>query len=44
MRSPEFGRLFADIRNGRVNTVACASLDRICRAVKDFLNFFEFLN
>ncbi|MCH8199827.1 MAG: recombinase family protein, partial [Chloroflexi bacterium] len=44
MRSREFERLFADIRSGRVNTVLCTALDRICRSVKDFLNFFEFLN
>ncbi len=44
MRSPEFERLFAEIRSGHVNTVLCTALDRICRSVKDFLNFFEFLN
>jgi len=44
MRSKEFERLFADIREGRVNTVLCTALDRICRSVKDFLWFFEFLN
>jgi site-specific DNA recombinase len=44
LRSAEFDRLFADIRSGRVNTVLCTALDRICRSVKDFLHFFEFLN
>lgn len=44
MRSREFARLFEDIRMGRVNTVLCTALDRICRSVKDFLNFFEYLN
>lgn len=44
MRSSEFARLFADIEAGRVNTVACTALDRICRSVKDFLTFFEVLN
>lgn len=44
MRSREFERLFADIRAGRVNTILCTALDRICRSVKDFLWFFEFLN
>ncbi len=44
MRSEEFQRLFADIRSGRINTILCTALDRICRSVKDFLNFFEFLN
>jgi site-specific DNA recombinase len=44
MRSQEFERLFNDIRAGRVNTILCTALDRICRSVKDFLWFFEFLN
>jgi len=44
MRSKEFERLFADIAAGRVNTVLCTALDRICRSVKDFLWFFEFLH
>ena len=43
-RSPEFARLFSDIQLGKVNTVICTALDRICRSVKDFLNFFEILN
>jgi len=42
-RSAEFARLFADIRSGAINTILCTSLDRICRSVKDFLNFFEVL-
>ena len=44
VRSPEFERLFADIEAGRINTVLCTALDRVCRSVKDFLHFFEFLN
>ena len=44
MRSKEFERLFADIASSRVNTVVCTALDRICRSVKDFLWFFEFLH
>lgn len=44
VRSREFVRLFEDIRTGRINTVLCTALDRISRSVKDFLNFFEFLN
>ena len=44
VRSREFARLFEDIRTGRINTVLCTALDRISRSVKDFLNFFEFLN
>src|SRR3990172_2907 len=44
LRSPEFQRLFSDIRCGRVNTILCTALDRISRSVKDFLHFFEVLN
>jgi site-specific DNA recombinase len=44
LRSPEFQQLFAEIRSGRVNTVLCTALDRICRSVVDFLHFFEVLN
>jgi len=43
-KSPEFARLFEDIKIGRVNTICCTALDRISRSVKDFLNFFEILN
>jgi site-specific DNA recombinase len=43
-RSAEFQEMFADIRSGRVNTVLCTALERVCRSVKDFLHFFEFLN
>jgi len=44
VRSREFARLFEDVRTGRINTVLCTALDRISRSVKDFLNFFEYLN
>ena len=44
MRSPQFQKLFEDIRTGRVNTVICTALDRVSRSVKDFLQFFEVLN
>ena len=44
LRSPEFERLFGDIQSGRINTILCPALDRISRSVKDFLNFFEFIN
>ena len=44
MRSAEFEQLFADIRSGRVNTVMFASLSRLCRSVRDFLHFVEFLD
>jgi len=43
-RSPQFARLFDDIKFGNVNTVLCTALDRISRSVKDFLNFFEIIN
>lgn len=42
-RSPEFARLFEDLKTGKVNTICCVALDRISRSVKDFLNFFEIL-
>ncbi len=44
IRSPEFQRLFGDIKAGRINTILCTALDRISRSVKDFLQFFEFIN
>ena len=43
VRSREFERLYDDVRAGRVNTILCPSLDRVCRSVRDFLSFFEFL-
>lgn len=42
-RSKQFGRLFDDIKSGKINTIMFTALDRVCRSVKDFLNFFEFL-
>ena len=44
MRSGEYTELFAAIRAGLVNTVLCTALERLCRSVKDFLWFFEFIN
>ena len=44
VRSKEFLRLFDDIKSGKINTVLCTALDRICRSVRDFLSFFEYLN
>ena len=44
IRSPEFARLYEDVRSGAVNTVVCTALDRVSRSVKDFLSFFEFMN
>ena len=43
VRSPEFQRLYADIRAGRVNVIAATAMDRVTRSVKDFLALFEFL-
>lgn len=43
VRSREFERLYADVQVGRVNTILCTALSRICRSVKDFLWFFEFM-
>ncbi len=43
VRSDEFKRLFADIEAGRVNTVMFTALSRLCRSVRDFLQFVEFL-
>ncbi|MEX1252836.1 MAG: recombinase family protein [Dehalococcoidia bacterium] len=44
MRSDEYEELFAVIRAGRVNTILCTALERLCRSVKDFLHFVEFIN
>jgi len=43
-QSKQFQQLFADIEAGKVNTILCTALDRICRSVKDFLAFFEILS
>ncbi|HLF76437.1 MAG TPA: recombinase family protein [Dehalococcoidia bacterium] len=44
MRSEEYAEIFAAVRAGRVNTILCTALERLCRSVKDFLWFFEFIN
>ncbi|MDA1129734.1 MAG: recombinase family protein [Chloroflexi bacterium] len=44
IRSEEFQPLYEEVRMGRVNTVLCPAMDRVCRSVPDFLAFFEFLN
>jgi site-specific DNA recombinase len=44
LRSKEFAEILEDIRTGAINTLCCTALDRVSRSVKDFLNFFEFLN
>lgn len=43
MRSPEIRRLMADIESGRINTVMFTALSRLCRSVRDFLQFVEVL-
>jgi site-specific DNA recombinase len=43
VRSDEFKLLYAEIESGRVNTVAFTALARLCRSVKDFLQFVAFL-
>ena len=43
-RSSQFEAIYSDVRSGSVNTILCTSLERVCRSVKDFLAFFEFLN
>ncbi len=44
MLSPEIQRLMADIASGRVNTVMFTALSRLCRSVRDFLQFVEVLD
>ena len=44
MRSEEYAEIFAAARAGRVNTILCTALERLCRSVSDFLWFFEFIN
>ena len=40
---PEFQRLFADVRAGKIDVVLCTKFDRISRSVRDFLDFQETL-
>ena len=44
VRSPEFQRLFEDINAGRVNTIVCTALSRLCRNLRDFLDLLELLD
>ena len=44
VRSPEFQRLFDDINAGRVNTIVCTALSRLCRNLRDFLDLLELLD
>jgi site-specific DNA recombinase len=43
LHSDELQPLYEAIRAGRVNTVMFTALNRLCRSVKDFLGFVEFL-
>jgi site-specific DNA recombinase len=43
-RSKEFVDLLEDIKAGRINTIVCTALDRICRSMKDFLDFLEIIH
>jgi site-specific DNA recombinase len=40
---PEFDRLQADVKAGRINTVVIWKLDRLSRSVSDFSRFLEFV-
>ena len=41
---PDYNRLIADIKDGRLNVVICYKIDRISRDVLDFSNFFSLLS
>ena len=41
LRSPEFQRLRGDITTGRVNTILCADVTRLCRNVLEFLQLLK---
>lgn len=40
---PGFNRMLNDIKDGKINVVVCYKIDRVSRDVKDFSNFFSFL-
>lgn len=40
---PSFSKLTSDITDGKINVVVCYKIDRVSRDVKDFSNFFAFL-
>ncbi|MCM1183573.1 MAG: recombinase family protein [Roseburia sp.] len=40
---PDYNRLVADIKDGKLNVVICYKIDRISRNVLDFSNFFSLL-
>lgn len=40
---PDFSRMVRDIEDGKIQVVVCYKLDRISRDVRDFSNFFGFL-
>lgn len=41
---PDYNRLIADIRDGKLDVVICYKIDRISRNVLDFSNFFSLLS
>ena len=40
---PAYSRMVEDIKDGKINIVICYKIDRVSRDVKDFSNFFSFL-
>lgn len=40
---PGFNQMIEDIKDGKINVVICYKIDRVSRDVKDFSNFFSFL-
>lgn len=44
VQSDEFQQLYQDIETGAVNTVLCTRLDRVSRSIRDFIEFFDYLD
>ncbi len=40
---PAYSRMVEDVKDGKINIVICYKIDRVSRDVKDFSNFFSFL-
>lgn len=40
---PSFNKMTEDIKDGKIDVVICYKIDRVSRDVKDFSNFFSFL-
>lgn len=40
---PDFNRMVSDIEDEKIDVVVCYKIDRVSRDVKDFSNFFSFL-